>query len=122
MAFESKWEQHGFYKRFYGHVTVAEFMESVAQLQGDSRFDQITYSINDFSDVSSHDISEIDVKIFAGYSKGAFKTNAKIRIAVISNDPEIIQLVGIFTQPNMASYVLQIFPDISAARNWLDCW
>lgn len=43
-------------------------MESVDQIQGDSRFDQITYSINDFSDVSNHDISEIDVKIFAGYS------------------------------------------------------
>ncbi len=119
MPFELIWEPKGLHKRFYGSVSTPEFLESIHSLQGDSRFDSVRYSLNDFSDVRDFDISLQDVKQFAAYGAGAYFTNSNIKIAVVTDNPRIIELVKHYGSLPFSKYPLQIFPDIEGARAWL---
>ncbi len=95
-------------------------MNSIITLQGDHRFDTIRYSINDFLFVEQYEISEADVRKFAAFGKGAAITNPRIRIAAITNDESIKSLLRIYTSPPLASFPMEIFPTLEAARAWLD--
>ena len=49
MAYEIIWEPEGVIRQFSGNVSAREFIQSVEQVQGDSRYDEMRYIINDFS-------------------------------------------------------------------------
>ena len=48
MSYEILWETKGVVKRFFGHVTSNELFQAGVDLQGNVRFDQLKYVINDF--------------------------------------------------------------------------
>lgn len=116
MPYQIHLENNGAYKQFSGHVTAEEFVNSAFEVQGDLRFDEFRYVINDFGAVSSHNVNHINVQMVAAYSKGALRTNAKIVIVVVTTDDEISLLAKKFSSPPLASYPLHIFPTLAEAR------
>jgi hypothetical protein len=61
----------------------------------------------------------MDVKKFAGYSKGAYLSNADIKIATITSNPNIIALLELYAGPAMCPYPVKIFDTLDSARTWL---
>ncbi len=118
MPFEITWEPNGIYKKFRGQVTATEFMKAIAALHGDSRFDSCRYSINDFLAVEGHNISELDVKKYAGFAIGAASTNPNIKVAVVTTDEQIIGLVNFYSAPGRSPFPLKVFASLAEAKEW----
>ena len=120
MSYHLVWEPRGAYKSFHGFVTSHEFTASIAAFQGDARFDDALYSINDFSDVAGHNITEGDVRRFAAFAVGAFHSNRRVRIAIVTTDAEIRRLVTIYASPGLAPFPVAIFATLEEARAWVE--
>lgn len=119
MAFEIVWEIRGAYKRFRGHVTDEELLQSSILVEGDSRFDSLRYVINDFLAVESYSVSEAKVRIVSAIDAAAALSNPHIRIAIVATDQQIHALAELYVASPLNAYPTQIFGDIEDARAWL---
>jgi hypothetical protein len=119
MAFEIVWEPPGVYKRYWGLVTAPEFIESVARLHGDPRFDRLRYVINDFLNIEGHEVSEKTIAGIAAVSIDAQTNNPNIRVALVTTDDAIKQLAWLFASRTLASSPVQIFATVADAREWV---
>ncbi len=92
MSFELTWQPKGVVKRFFGNVTSDELLGSVIQTEGDYRFDDLRYVINDFTECTGYSISTEIVDSIAAIDSGAALTNPHIKIAVVATNAEMIAL------------------------------
>lgn len=119
MAFEIVWEDRGASKRFFGHVTDEELMQSVVEVEGDPRFDELRYVINDFLGVDSFAVSAANVHTISAIDGAAALTNPNIRIAIVATDAQILALAKLYAASPWNVYPTGIFPDSATARAWL---
>jgi len=119
MSYELVWEPKGVVKRFFGHVTAKELFRAATDVEGDERFDQLRYVINDFLGITGFSFSSSHVDELAAIDHAAAKTNKRIKLAVIATDPGIIELATQYANSPMNSYPFRIFSTIAAARDWL---
>lgn len=119
MAFEIFWEDRGAHKRFHGHVTDRELLDSVVAIQGDPRFDTMRYTINDFLAVTSFSVAEQTVRIVSAIGGAGALTNAGVRVAIVAADAQIQALADIYAALPLTAYPTRTFDDLSAARAWL---
>lgn len=119
MAYEIIWEARGVIKHFFGHVTDSEMMSADTDTEGDARFDDYRYLINDFLDCSGFSVSMDTVDEIAAIDGAAAKINPKIRIAVVATAPEIIRAATHYANSPMNIYPTRIFSNLADARAWL---
>jgi hypothetical protein len=108
------------YKKFSGKVSASEFLQSIFEVQGHIKFDTLRYAIDDFSETTSFEASDADVRIFAGYSRGAVLSNSKIRLAFVTSDEHVSNLVSFFNSPELSSYHVEIFSTLNDVREWIE--
>lgn len=121
MAYELVWEPDGVLKRFSGTVPADEFLRSVKQVQGDSRFDDMRYIISDFSAAQADKIGEDVLTELSAMHYGAYASNPNCRIAFITTDQPFGERVKrMLLSPDMMSYQVEVSPTLSEARDWLD--
>jgi hypothetical protein len=120
MAYEIVWESHGVNKRFWGFVTIAELIESMAKPRGDPRFDRIRYVIYDFLGIEGHEVTENAIAGIAAISSGSQATNPNVAIAILTTRDEIKDLAWLFSSRTLASHHTRIFSNLVEARAWLD--
>ena len=119
MSYEILWEPRGTVKRFYGHVTDGQLMQSVIDIEGDHRFDTLRYVINDFLAVASFAVSAANVRVIAAIDAAAALTNPNIKVAIVATDAQVHELAAVYASAPTKPYPTAIFPDIAAARNWV---
>ena len=120
MTCETIWENKGVLKRLSGHVSADEFVHSVEAIQADPRFDDIRYVINDFSQVSSHELDEDLLQELAAIQYGAQASNPQVRAVYVGVDPELArQLRGILIDSQRSLYRVALFDTLPQARDWL---
>lgn len=117
MPYEIRVEEHGVYKRFWGHVSGDELISASLDLHGSEYFERLRYSISDFSAVESYQVREMDVRLVAGFSIGASQTNDDIVIAVVTQDPKVRALVEHFGKVRALSFPVAIFNTVEEARD-----
>ncbi|WP_265944159.1 hypothetical protein [Dechloromonas sp. A34] len=121
MAYELIWEPDGVLARFSGVVTARQFIQSVEETQGDPRFDEAHYVINDFSEVSDHELSEQTLTQLAAMNYGAHASNPNCRVVYVTTDEALTQsLKDALVRGDMTSYQTEVQPTVSDARDWLD--
>jgi hypothetical protein len=120
MAHEIVWESDGVNKRFWGFVTIAELIESVAKPRGDPRFDRIRYVIYDFLGIDGHEVTENAIAGIAAISSDGLAPNPNVNIAILTTRDEIKDLAWLFSSRTLASYQARIFSNLAEAREWLD--
>lgn len=119
MGFEIVWEARGACKRFFGHVSDDELMDAVADIEGDARFDELRYVINDFLQVDSFGVTEETVLAISAIDAAAALSNPHIKIAVVATDSQIQTLAELYAASPWNAYPTEIFSTIEAARAWL---
>ena len=117
MPFHILNEGPGVYKKFFGFVTKAEFLQSIFENQSQMDYDQMRYTINDFLDVQEHSLGPSDVELVSMVTLKAMASNPQILIAVVSRDPGISVLVSLFA--DKSPYRLECFATVVDARNWI---
>ena len=119
VAYENNWERNGVVKIFSGSVDGRQVLDSVISVEADKRFDSVRYVINDFSNVVDIDINERDIIRIAAMDRGASVTNPNIRIAVVTNDNRMRDLVQRYGKLMKDSpYQALLFESINEAREW----
>ena len=122
MTCETIWENKGVLKRLSDHVSAEEFVRSVEAIQADPRFDDIRYVINDFSQVSSHELDADLLQELAAIQYGAQASNPQVRAVYVGlgGDPvlaQLLQAILISSQPSI--YRVTLFDTLPQARDWL---
>ena len=121
MAYELVWEPDGVIKQFSGTVSAREFVEAVENVQGDFRFDDVRYVINDLSSVTKHEITEDVLTEVAVLQYGAFASNPNCRVVFVTTDEELAaRVMTTAAVAGLVSYQTEVCPTVSAARDWLD--
>ena len=121
MAYELVWEPDGVIKQFSGGVSAREFIQAVENVQGDYRFDDARYVINDLLAVTKHELSAEVLTEVAVLQYGAYASNPNCRVVFVTTDEALV--VRVKNTPAVAgliSYETEVFPTVTAARDWLD--
>ena len=119
MSYEVIWKPRGVIKRFFGHVTSHELVQSVVEIEKDARFDTLSYCINDFLSITGISSSAQDVEDISIIDKGASLTNPRIKIAVVATSPEVIALANEYANSSLNAYPTKIFSSLDDAGSWL---
>ncbi len=117
MPFDIFREEHGSYKKFSGFITAAEFLQSIFENQSHVDYAHLTYTINDFLGVRGHSIGHSNVALASLIGLKAKTVNPSIVVAVVSTDPDILDLVKIFSEKT--NYKLECFSSVEDARRWV---
>ena len=121
MSYELVWEPDGVIKEFSGVVSAREFIEAVENVQGDYRFDDVRYVINDFLAVTKHELSEDVLTEVAVLQYGAYASNPNCRIVFVTTDQELsARIRNTPAVAGLISYQTEVFPTVSTARDWLE--
>jgi hypothetical protein len=119
MPCEITWEPRGLYRKLYGTVSFQEIIASIESAGADPRFDDLRYSVNDFSEMQGSEVTFADVESIAAVLYGQSQTNARILIAIVTTDETAHALVERLSWLNIAPYLMQTFPDVAKARAWI---
>ena len=119
MGYELSWESRGAVKRFFGHVTGNDILKSVVQIESDERFDEMRWVINDFLETTGLTVSPSELDEIAAIDGAAALVNPKIRIAIVTTNPDLISASDQYANSPMNSFPTRIFPTQAEARAWL---
>lgn len=120
MAYELTWEkQTGVVKRFDGYVTADEIARATVETQGDMRFDDLRYVINDFLACTEYvdDIKVIDE--IAATDGAASLYNKKLVVAIVTTMPEIKRAAERYAKSSFHPNPASIFTTLADARGWI---
>ncbi len=119
MAYEIIWKPGGVIRRYFGHVTAHELSGSVTKMQGDSRFDDLRYVINDFQGSTGLMVSTSEIDEIAAIEGAAAISNRDIRIAMVATTPEAIALAHHYSSSPLIVHPIRIFGSLDGAHTWL---
>lgn len=119
MPYRITWEEHGIHVRYTGIVTTEEVLAYATEVQGDARFDDIRYSLNDFSACEGVVSSQPALELLAAGDNGAAASNPRVKIAVVTDRQDVIDTVRAYLEIGLSRYPLRIFPTLTEARAWV---
>lgn len=119
MPFELTWEPAGVYRRYFGHVTIAERRRSFERICADHRFDELQYTITDYLDAERYDISRDATTEIAALHIGPLLTNPNIVIAAVAVDERVVAAIQHFIGLGFITQPYRIFSTVPAARAWI---
>jgi len=117
---EYSWEATGLYRHFTNKINGQEVLNDNLNLQGDSRFDDIKYVINDFTDIADFDFSDIDIQKISITDKVASISNPTIKIAIITTIESLLVWIELYCKSMEGSlYDCKIFDNSEDAYKWV---
>jgi|GEM_PF-2048505 len=121
MACELVWEPEGVLSKFSGRISGTEFLDSVARIQSDARYDDARYVIHDLSAVATDEISDAVLTELSILHFGACASCPNCRVVFVTTDAALSERVErILMAPKMKSYDVEVRPSVVEARDWLD--
>ena len=118
MAYEIKWLDRGAHRRFWGHVTAAEFLQAITDVQKHPDYDDFKFTVSNFLDVGSYDISRTDVMTFVAHGLGARCFNSDIVVAIVATAEPTLNLVKSLYEP-LSKYQIGYWPNDGEANEWV---
>ena len=91
MAFKIIWQDKGLLRKFSGDITGHEVLSSNLSILNDKRFENISYVINDFTDIDSFDITRHDVEDFASIDTIASTYNDNLIVIIVATNDGILK-------------------------------
>lgn len=117
MPFAIHWSGRGVHRRFWGRLHVDEYTRAQDAVYGDSRFDDLRYSIIDFADVTEFIVTRDQAEFLAAVTHGAFRSNPNVRGAFVTQVGWVVELLrSTFVD---SPYLLEVFPSLEEAQAWV---
>lgn len=120
MCYEIIWQRNGVIRRYFGQVTAGDISGSVAKTQGDRRFDDLKYVINDFRDSTGLSISAKQIEEIVAIEHAGAMTNRNIRIAMVATGPEAFAMALDYSSSPLVVFPVGVFAALDDACAWLD--
>lgn len=119
MPYRITWEDHGIYVRYSGIVSVDEVLAYASEVEADARFDDVRYSLNDFSACTGMIRSGPALELLAAGDYGASASNPSVKIAVVTDRQDVVELLRAYLTVGLNRYPVRVFPTLAEARNWI---
>ena len=118
MPYVNTWEPGGVYRKFNGLVSSKDFVTSIKSVLGDHRFDTLKYVVIDYLDASEFEFTLFDRMLVRALRIGAFHTNSRIKIAIVTSSETIRQSVQESIDKNETMFQTAVFSSIKEANVW----
>jgi len=122
MAIRCLWEERGLYLRMTDAVTTQDIIDSVLELMGHERADEIRYVIDDWTDVRHVVIKQENISHIVSFYKVAARTNDRLSKAIIlppdENQETLLKQVQIRMNEQLP-WRTHVFKSETEARSWL---
>lgn len=121
MACEIIWEERGILFKHTGTVTEQEVAEANDRVYGDKRFEEITYQISDYTEVTDIQITPRGAKIIATLDKSSLRwIHSKMRMAIVTKDEGFIPIVNTYFEQFKGTELQgRIFETLDKAYDWV---
>jgi hypothetical protein len=119
MPYSLTWETYGVCRRYIGDVTIDERRESFDAICSDPRFDDLRYTITDYSAVDGYEVTSDATAEIAALHIGPLRTNPRIAMAAVTTRPDIIAAIQDFISHGFTAAPYRIFPTLDEARQWI---
>ena len=119
MAFEIIWKGNGLHRVFTDKTSGDEVLRSNLRIHGDSRFDDIGYVINDFTQVLEFEISHFDINRIVAVDNAAALSNASLNIAIVATLEPLLDWIHVYGEKMQDSpFNCKIFDNVHDAYQW----
>lgn len=120
MPYEIIWEPRGVVKRHHGFLAAHELVAAAQEIQGDHRFDDLRYIINDFSEVEDHAVDRATIEYFACLRIGAAQINRQVLSPFVATREPGLTIGALLQDPAYKNaHPVQMFPTLADARSWV---
>lgn len=120
MSHHNTWEENGLYRKFIGNITGEEILTSNLTIHGDSRFDNLKYVINDFTQIVEFDADEIDILKISTIDKVGSRSNSYLKIAIVATSEPLLVCAHLYCKQMLDSPLgCKIFNHVDDAYRWL---
>lgn len=119
MAYQNEWHEKGLCRVFTEKVSGDEILDANLTLHGDSRFDDIRYVINDFTQIVGFDVSGMDIDKVATIDNVASLSKARLKIAIVATADSLLDWVHLYCAKMADSpYECEFFTNFDDAYQW----
>lgn len=120
MAYLNTWKDKGLHRQFTNYITGKGVLDQNLSIQGDPRFDGLRYVINDFTQITDFDFTDVDIKRIVVMDNTAALSNPKIKIALIVILEPLLEWASIYCEYMKDSpYPCRIFDNMNDAKKWV---
>lgn len=120
MSHQNKWEENGLYRIFTDKISGEEILTSNLTIQGDSRFDDIRYVINDLTKITEFEATEIDILKISAVDKVSARSNSYIKIAIVATSDSLLKWIQKYCiQMQDSPFECKIFETVDDAYEWV---
>ena len=120
MPYENYWDEKGLHRKFTGNICGKEILDSNLSIQGDARFDEIKYVLNDFSLINKFKLTEHDINIISTIDNVAAISKKSLKIAIVTTDTELLKWAKLYLEMMQGSpYIAGVFDSYNDAHNWV---
>ena len=119
MPYETEITGAGIVWRYSGTVTFDEIVESNSEAWGLPDWPSLKYQIVDFSNAERLSITPYEASGFVGFDRAAARSTSDMRVALVSDDPEIAALCELYVNAmDIDGWEARLFSTREAAEKW----
>lgn len=115
------WEEFGVVRKMSGAISTEEMDVSALKIQAHPQFDDMRYTIHDFSDVTEAFLDEDDIEFMATRGSISVQRNTRLRIAFVGSHPVVIALMNAFNNCGCSAHRIRRFDTLDDARRYAGC-
>lgn len=112
-------EAHGVLVKWWGHASSADVVRMQEQAHANPNYDQFRYSIHDFSECVGFSCDLADMEYSAAIDAAAARINQRVKVAVVTNLPEVLQAAQAYWDNGLSPYPIRTFSTLEDARTWV---
>ena len=127
MTHQNNWQENGLCRVYSGKVSGDEVLSSNLVIQGDPRFADIKYVINDFTRITEFIVGKVDIlNIAASDSIAAIDnisshSNPVLKIAIVAVFEPLLEWINLYIETMQGSPLqCKFFPSIDEAYTWVN--
>lgn len=119
MPYKITHEKHGALTKWWGDASTLELIQMQEQLHAHPDFDRMHYSLHDLAECVRFASKQDEVAYSAAIDGAASISNAKLRIAIVAANPEVLAAVNAYMDFELSPLPLRIFSFMDEARAWV---
>jgi len=119
MPYRYEWKDNYFVTKFSGELNLKEIRECDNIHDGHVNFDNLRYSIWDFSEIDSVNLIEHDINIISAIDHASSISNPNLKILLIINNPDFKPLADMYIDSvKDLPWEVHIFETYDQALKW----
>ena len=112
-------EAQGILVKWRGHASSADVVRMQEQAHANPNYERFRYSIHDFSECVGFSCDLADMEYSAAIDAAAARINQRVKVAVVTNLPEVLQAAQAYWDNGLSPYPIRTFSTLEDARTWV---